>query len=91
MITKGDYYIDCGQIPRFCINADEDIEGISLVDGSIGFCSVHYCKPKKVTMKTAINWRVYGPRLKKQRKDLKLFYESEWGGGRKIWWTETGD
>lgn len=86
-IRRGDYYIDCGLVPRICVdNNGESLAGISLVDGEIGNCSIRYCRPRKVTKKTAINTRLFGPRLKKDRERLKKFYESgEWGSD-KVWW-----
>ena len=43
-INRGDFYTDCGHHPRLCTHSGLDnIEGISLVDGSIGNCSPRYC------------------------------------------------
>jgi hypothetical protein len=67
---------------------DETIEGISLLDGGIGVCSARYCAPRKITKNTAILSREFGPRSKTVRENLKSFYASEWGNGRKIWWKE---
>ncbi len=53
-IHVGDYYSDCGYIPRRAVKADPyDLVGISLIDGSEGCCSVHYCGPDKLTKEQA--------------------------------------
>lgn len=89
MIKTGDFYIDCGDIPRLCIdNNGEGLAGISLLDGTVGNCSIRYCKPRKVKSSTAINQKLFGPRFKKDKERIKAFYASEWGNGRKIWWEE---
>lgn len=88
MISRGDYYEDCGYHPRICIYASNtDIQGVSLVDGTISDCSIRYCRPKKITQEAAIRIRTFGPYGKK-RDYLKQFYAGEWGAGRKIWWPE---
>lgn len=94
-IRRGDYYIDCGSIPRVCIYVDKDtISGISLIatpkkrtPTGWGNCSVRACGPRKVSQETALRWAVYGPNTKKERFRMMAFYGSkEWGGRREIWW-----
>ena len=88
-IKRKDYYEDCGYIPRLCIdNNGESVAGISLIDGSIGSCSIRYCNPRKLTSDAAIRIAMYGPYSKRKKQYLKEFYKSEWGNGRKIWWEE---
>ena len=107
----GDYYIDCGYIPRVVISIDYEamlpknatpenyqrcfrklkqsgLEGRSLIDGSIGSCSIRYCAPEYISKQTAKNWAKFGPPSKALKEYLKQFYSSEWGNGRKIWWQE---
>ena len=77
-IKKGDFYQDCGYIPRLCIDNDgESLEGISLIDGSIGYCSIRHCAPKKRTALSAVKMVKFGPLLKKNREKLKQFYAGE--------------
>ena len=54
-IKVGDIYEDCAYHPVKCTYSKGDnIEGISLVDGSAPrCCSVSNCRPKKITMKSA--------------------------------------
>jgi len=55
-IKIGDYYIDCGLVPRICTTSDyknDDIGGTSLVNSSEGYCSIRHCAPEKVTKKKA--------------------------------------
>lgn len=88
-IHVGDYYTDCGHIPRKAIKADPfDLIGISLIDGTEGSCSVHYCVPEKITKEQAEEIAINGPLDPKIKKYLKDFYASEWGNGRTIWWKE---
>ena len=59
-IKPGDLYEDCGYIPRICIEFSKDIdscEGISLIDGSIGNCSIGHCGIKKIDLSKAISLR----------------------------------
>lgn len=54
-INVGDLYIDCGYVPRLCIEADGyDVEGISLINATEGGCSVNHCAPKKITTEEAV-------------------------------------
>lgn len=87
-INIGDCYIDCGYIPRVCIASGEDLKGRSLIDNSVGFCSVHYCAPVWLHKSTARRWAKNGPINKALRDSLKAFYAGEWGNGRTIWWKE---
>lgn len=88
-IKVGDYYSDCGHIPRRCIKADPwDVIGCSLLDDSVGGCSVYYCAPDKITKEEALQIKEHGPIDPNDRAYLKSFYASEWGAGRSIWWKE---
>lgn len=66
----------------------EGLQGRSLVDGSIGNCSIRHCSPEKVHRKVAERWAKTGPLNPTKKLYLKSFYASEWGVGRKIWWNE---
>ena len=63
-IKPGDYYEDCAYHPCVCIKVDDDdIYGISLVDGSAGReCSKTHCGVVKITFKEACELRFYGPK-----------------------------
>ena len=88
-IKVGSHYIDCGYIPRICLENDgESLKGKSLIDGSIGFCSIRYCAPWWVHKGFAQRWAKFGPPSKILKEHLKAFYAGEWGNGRKIWWKE---
>lgn len=54
-IRVGDLYEDCAYHPVKCTLADgDDLEGISLIDGSSPrCCSVKNCNPVKITKKEA--------------------------------------
>lgn len=88
-IHVGDYYTDCGYIPRIAVEATVyEVTGKSLIDGSLGNCNVHYCAPVKVTKEQAEEIVRTGPLDPKTKQWLKEFYASEWGTGRTIWWKE---
>jgi hypothetical protein len=88
-IKAGDFYVDCGYIPRFCVNSSlDDLEGISLLDRTRGFCSHKHCTPTWISRITANQWMKTGPISKEIKQRLKDFYASEWGNGRQIWWNE---
>lgn len=102
-IKVGSYYIDCGLIPRVCIEVSNgirrnqhnelslyasDVAGRSLIDGTIGHCSLRYCDPQKVDKVIAERWAKTGPLNRAIKEDLKKFYAGQWGNGRKIWWNE---
>jgi hypothetical protein len=63
LIGIGDFYEDCAYHPCLCTYSNgDDIEGISLVDGSIPrSCSLKHCGIKKLTTEEAIRWRLKGP------------------------------
>lgn len=64
------------------------IVGKSLIDGTVGSCSIRYCCPKRVSRGIAKRWAKSGPLNDDLKKHLKEFYSGEWGNGRKIWWKE---
>jgi hypothetical protein len=68
--------------------AQEGLQGRSLIDGSIGHCSIRHCSPDKVHRKIAERWAKTGPLTSTEKLYLKSFYASEWGAGRTIWWKE---
>lgn len=89
-IRVGSCYIDCGYIPRVCIARHTDvIQGRSLIDGSIGGCSVRYCSPKWVHPIIAKRWATTGPLNKKLKQFIKNFYNSSvWQDKRDVWWKD---
>jgi len=55
-ILKGDLFQDCRGHPCLCIKVDgDDIEGVSLVDGVEGSCSIEHCHPPKLTPREAMD------------------------------------
>lgn len=88
-ISVGDYYIDCGYIPRVCVNAwSDDISGRSLVDGSIGDCSRRHCGPEWVHPIIAKRWAKTGPLSKYLKEVLVNFYNGWELDTRVIWWEQ---
>lgn len=64
MIDLGEYFESCSFHPCLCIEIDDtgrNIEGISLVDGSIQSCSVIHCGLRKLTFAEAVHWKKEGP------------------------------
>lgn len=72
-IRVGDFFEDCAFHPCLCIGAGgkddpDNIEGISLVDGSSPrSCSARHCGLRLLTIEEAIRWKFHGP----ADKDLK--------------------
>lgn len=64
----------------------EGLVGRSLIDDSIGSCSIRYCAPQWISKGIAKRWAKTGPLSKILKEQLKAFYAGEWGNGRKIWW-----
>lgn len=91
-ITVGSYYTDCGWIPRVCLRtAPDQLEGRSLIDGSVGNCSPTHCAPDWMSRRMALRWAKTGPWAKGIKQSLKEFYEKYDKGSknpRKIWWKE---
>ena len=74
IIKVGDHYIDCGCIPRVCMeNSGGSIKGRSLIDGGIGLCSSRYCDPWWVHKGIAERWAKTGPLSDILKKHLKEF------------------
>jgi hypothetical protein len=61
----GDYYEDCAYHPCICTHiseADDEVQGISLVDGSYPrACSVTHCDLHLLSLEEAISWKLKGP------------------------------
>lgn len=88
-IKRGDFYEGCDYHSRLCLNNNgESLMGISLINGTVGYCSIRYCKPKKIAKETAMRIATNGPISEKKKEYLKKFYAGEWGAGREIWWKE---
>ena len=68
-IKKGDFYLDCNYHPCLCISKKgDDIQGISLVDGSMPRgCSINNCGPDKISVNQAIKIRIHGVTNKYKR------------------------
>lgn len=79
--------IKVSQYKRLSLN-EANIEGRSLIDGSIGFCSLYHCGLEKVDKVIAERWAKTGPLSKDLKEHIKQFYAGQWGNGRKIWWSE---
>jgi hypothetical protein len=66
----------------------EALTGRSLIDGSLGDCSIRYCAPQRIHKGVAERWAKLGPLSKSLKEHLKQFYAGDWGNSRKIWWKE---
>lgn len=91
IIRPGDLYEDCSYHPVLCTrvikdgNIDTTYEGLSLVDGSFPrSCSARHCKPRKITLRQAINIRFNGPSAAKKRHIQNLIKNAGWWFNR--WW-----
>jgi hypothetical protein len=76
-IRVGDFYEDCAYHPRLCTvvspAGDEDgLQGISLVNGAVGWCSARHCGVRLLTVEEAIQWKLHGP------SDRQLESERRW-------------
>jgi hypothetical protein len=62
-LSVGEIYEDCFHHPCLCVSVDDDeIQGISLVDGSYPrSCSIEHCGPRKLTIEEARRWKLSGP------------------------------
>lgn len=62
-LKPGDFYQDCTYQPVLCTSVDgDDINGISLVDGSTPrICSIKDCGIKKLTFAQAVDMKFNGP------------------------------
>jgi len=85
-IKPGDFYQDCGYHPVLCTKADAyEVEGISLIDGSSPrCCSTAYCKPRKISFRTAIRIKTKGPSTAQKAHTEALNKSADWDF--KIWW-----
>lgn len=58
-----DFYEDCGYHPCICISIENDnVTGISLIDGGVRSCGLHSCGIRILTFEQALQWKKYGPR-----------------------------
>ncbi len=73
-LEPGDFYEDCGYHPCLCIRvSDEEIAGVSLVDGSYPrACDIRHCGVRKLTFEEAMRWKFWGP------LDKEVPYERQW-------------
>jgi len=70
-IKVGDYFEDCNYHPCVCtevnvvnkkkITCDDDISGISLINGNRTSCSLTHCGPRQLTFEEAMIWKKSGP------------------------------
>jgi hypothetical protein len=86
-IKPGDFYQDCAYHPVLCTKSDyanDSIEGISLIDGSSPrLCSFINCKPRKISLRRAVQIKEKGPN-KNQREHVEALNKQGWKF--KIWW-----
>ena len=57
-IKIGEYYEDCRYHPNLCVSVnydDDSIDGVSLLIGEEGNCSLNHCGIKKLTEKEAFS------------------------------------
>jgi hypothetical protein len=75
-LKPGDIYEDCAYHPCLCVFVnieDDDIQGISLVDGTYPrSCSVKNCGVRKLTVEEAWRWRAAGP------EDVEMNVKRRW-------------
>ena len=64
-IQPGDFYEDCRFHPMLCVSAhaDDDLVGISLVNGFMGSCSPTHCGVVPLTFPEAVARKVWFNRL----------------------------
>jgi hypothetical protein len=66
-INRGAVYEDCRYHPMLCIQpsppGDDELVGISLIDGAIGACSEDHCGVVRMTVDEAIERKVQWDRL----------------------------
>lgn len=66
-INRGEFYEDCRYHPMLCIQpsppGDDELVGISLVDGAIGACSEDHCGVARMTVDEAIERKVHWDRF----------------------------
>jgi len=74
-LKPGDIYEDCMYHPVLCIGVDvanDDIWGISLVDGSQPRnCSLLHCGVRKIDLKEAWSIKTNGPENQEARERIK--------------------
>jgi hypothetical protein len=61
-LEPGEFYEDCRYHPMVCVSLGTDgdeLEGISLVTGDIGSCSLNHCGVVKLTAAEAIQRRLH--------------------------------
>lgn len=89
-MKPGDIYEDCAYHPVLCTHIDgDDIEGISLIDGSSPrCCSIKYCAVRPMSLEEAIQVKEYGPSQEKKDHMAAL---AKTGWIFKKWWTDTDD
>jgi hypothetical protein len=66
-VERGEFYEDCRYHPMHCIQSsppgDDQLIGISLIDGGIGSCSEEHCGVVRMTTEEAIdrkvNWQTF--------------------------------
>ena len=87
-LKAGDFYEDCAYHPCVCIKVDDDeVSGISLVDGSTGRgCSIAQCGIQLLTVDEALDRKFYGPpdgeardRIEKSNRWWEQFSQQELG------------
>jgi len=80
-IRPGEFYEDCAFHPCLCTRSseeDDEISGISLVDGSSPrCCSPRHCGVRKLELPEVLHWKYFGP------NDCSVPTEHRWWGATK--------
>jgi len=75
----GDLFEDCGYHPCICTEVNEDdIVGISLINGQERGCSIRNCGVVKRTMEEVVEIRLHGPLDKAMRKIMEKEGDAWW-------------
>ena len=70
-IQRGEFYEDCRYHPMLCVQSsppdDDELVGISLIDGAIGACSEDHCGVVRMTAEEAIERKLNWDRFVEER------------------------
>jgi hypothetical protein len=84
-IQRGEFYEDCRYHPMLCVQpsppGDDELVGISLLDGTIGACSEDHCGVVKLTANEAIERRLNWNSFADQHDLPKLAATPPWPSG----------
>jgi hypothetical protein len=74
-LSIGDYFESCSFHPCLVSGVDSagvQVEGISLVNGTLHCCNVRHCGLRALSLEEALRWRLKGP------EDMELPLEERW-------------